>query len=106
MLSTSNKNLKFFAELEDGIFEGDLWDSDALNPGETFSHTFNEVGKFPYFCTVHGGGDMEGRIIVAAGGPDPTPTGTETSDPPKRFSLKKGSRSTSVNKVLKSSILF
>ena len=81
--TTTNANI-----LEDGILEGDLWDSDALNVGETFSHTFNDVGEFPYLCTIHGGGDMEGRIIVAAGGPDPTPTGTETPGLPKRFSFE------------------
>ena len=77
--TTTNANI-----LEDGIFEGDLWDSDALGVGETFSHTFNDEGEFPYFCTVHGGGDMEGRIIVADA-PTPAPTGTETPAPHKRF---------------------
>ena len=28
-----------------------LWDSTILNQGATFSHTFNSVGSFPYFCT-------------------------------------------------------
>ena len=75
--TTTNANI-----LEDGIFEGDLWDSDALNVGETFSHTFNDVGEFPYFCTVHDGGGMEGRVIVTGGTePRPTPGGG------KRFSF-------------------
>ena len=29
------------------------WDSGFLNEGDSFTHTFNEVGEFPYFCTVH-----------------------------------------------------
>jgi plastocyanin len=31
-----------------------LWDSGFLNQGQTFSHTFNTAGSFPYFCTAHG----------------------------------------------------
>jgi plastocyanin len=31
-----------------------LWDSGFLNPGQTFSYTFNTAGSFPYFCTAHG----------------------------------------------------
>ncbi len=73
--TTTNANI-----LEDSILEGDLWDSDALGVGETFSHTFNDEGEYPYFCTIHGGGDMEGRIIVAG-----APTPTETPAHPKRF---------------------
>lgn len=45
-------------------------DSNELGVDESFSFTFNEVGEFPYFCKVHGEGDMEGRIIVG-GPPEP-----------------------------------
>ena len=37
----------------------DPWDSTisdptlAQEPGETFSHTFNVLGTFPYFCSLH-----------------------------------------------------
>ena len=31
-----------------------LWDSGVLNQGATFTHTFNTVGSFPYYCTPHG----------------------------------------------------
>jgi plastocyanin len=30
-----------------------LWDSGILNQGATFTHTFNTVGSFPYYCTPH-----------------------------------------------------
>lgn len=30
-----------------------LWDSGLLFRGGTFSRTFDQVGSFPYFCTVH-----------------------------------------------------
>ncbi len=28
-------------------------DSGTLNPGGTFSHTFDSVGEFNYICTIH-----------------------------------------------------
>src|SRR5262245_50829499 len=30
-----------------------LWDSQILNQGAVFTHTFNSVGSFPYYCTLH-----------------------------------------------------
>ncbi|MCZ6583293.1 MAG: hypothetical protein O6746_00090, partial [Thaumarchaeota archaeon] len=29
------------------------WDSSLVISGSSFSHTFDEVGKYPYFCMVH-----------------------------------------------------
>ena len=34
----------------------------GLNPGDTFSHTFNRMGTFKYRCTVHPG--MQGTVVV------------------------------------------
>ena len=31
-----------------------LWDSGILSQGATFTHTFNTVGSFPYYCRPHG----------------------------------------------------
>ncbi len=41
----------------DGIF-----DSSLFMAGKTFSHKFEEVGEFPYFCVVHPW--MQGTVIV------------------------------------------
>jgi len=30
-----------------------LWDSDLLNPGDSFELTFTEAGTFTYFCSIH-----------------------------------------------------
>jgi len=30
-----------------------LFDSGLINPGTSWSHTFDQAGSFPYFCTVH-----------------------------------------------------
>jgi plastocyanin len=50
--------------------------SDSLARGQRFSHTFSEVGVFPYFCELHGaagGVDMAGVIRVVAAGQAPLP---------------------------------
>ena len=30
-----------------------VWDSPNLKQGETFTHTFDKVGKFAYYCRIH-----------------------------------------------------
>jgi plastocyanin len=40
----------------EGLFD------EVLEPGESFSHTFNNTGSFPYACTLHPG--MEGLVTV------------------------------------------
>jgi plastocyanin len=46
---------------DDGAFA-----SDNLEPGESFTHTFDEAGAFPFFCSLHGtaGAGMAGVILV------------------------------------------
>lgn len=50
--------------------EGELWDSGSLSPGETFTHQFDEVGEFSYFCHFHE--EMpemrDAKVIVEAAG--------------------------------------
>ena len=41
----------------------DLWDSEVLIRGVSFSRTFTTSGTFQYFCTIHGD-KMEGTVIV------------------------------------------
>src|SRR5262245_27097468 len=50
-----------------------LWNSGVLIPGATFTHTFNSVGTFPYYCTQHG---QTSQVIVLSATPPPTPTPT------------------------------
>ncbi len=40
------------------------FDSGVLNPGDTFSHTFDRVGTYTYHCTLHP--FMKGTVRVAA----------------------------------------
>jgi plastocyanin len=48
-----------------------VWDSGIRTQGATFTHTFNSVGTFPYYCRVHG---EVGTVIVTNATPTPTPT--------------------------------
>jgi len=44
-----------------------VWDSSALNEGDTFSFTFDRPGMYRYYCKPHGGpggAGMSGMIIV------------------------------------------
>jgi len=40
----------------------DEWTGLTLSPGETFQHTFDTAGDYPYDCTIHAG--MSGTITV------------------------------------------
>lgn len=53
---------KHTATADDGLF-----DSRDINPGQTYSRTFNQPGTFPYYCVFHGdkgGAGMAGTIMV------------------------------------------
>jgi plastocyanin len=51
-----------------------VWDSGILNQGAMFTHTFNAVGSFPYYCTAHGACcNMVGTVTVSSATPTPTP---------------------------------
>ena len=39
-----------------------VWDSAILNPGDTFSFTFDEAGTYEYLCSLHP--TMVGTIVV------------------------------------------
>jgi plastocyanin len=42
------------------------WDSETLQPGQSFSFTFDTPGTFPYFCEIHP--SMMGSVTVSGGG--------------------------------------
>jgi plastocyanin len=50
--------------------------SGELEPGDTYAHTFDGAGTYPYRCEFHPD-EMRGRIIVIQ--PTPTPTPAPTS---------------------------
>jgi len=54
----------------------EVWDSGILNPGDTFTHTFNTPGIYGYYCMIHGALLMHGFVIV----PQP-PVGVEIVGP-------------------------
>ena len=40
----------------------EVFESDILDPGETYSYTFDQTGIFPYHCDIHP--HMRGMVIV------------------------------------------
>jgi plastocyanin len=42
--------------------QNNLWDSGDIEPGATYSRTFQSTGTFPYYCAYHPG--MVGTIAV------------------------------------------
>lgn len=44
---------------DDGSFK-----SEILTSGLSFTHTFNQPGDFPYYCSLHGGPNGEGMAGV------------------------------------------
>jgi plastocyanin len=41
-----------------------LWDSGSMAPGQTFSYTFSQPGRYPYHCAPHQAMGMVGTIVV------------------------------------------
>ena len=64
---------------------GGLLFRNCLEPGETFSHTFNRVGTFTYRCRIHGSDTsfadcrMCGQVIVRERTAPPPPSGPTTT---------------------------
>ncbi|PYS35686.1 MAG: hypothetical protein DMF75_02925, partial [Acidobacteria bacterium] len=59
-------------------------------PGDRYTHAFNSVGTFSYFCQPHCANGMTGTVIVQAGPsatPTPTPMATPTATPTPAASI-------------------
>jgi hypothetical protein len=46
---------------------GGAFDSGTLQPGESYSYTFNEAGTYAYYCRIHP--DMTGAVTVSSASP-------------------------------------
>jgi plastocyanin len=66
-----------------------FWSSATVNPGTSFSFTFNAAGIYNYHCSFHG--SMTGTITVMGGSATNTPTPTRTFTPTPVITLT-GSR--------------
>jgi manganese oxidase len=44
------------------------WDSDNINPGGSFTYTFESEGTYNFFCTPHCAQGMTGTVEVKAAG--------------------------------------
>jgi plastocyanin len=60
--------------------DGHTFDSGYLNPGQSFTFTFNQAGTFKFHCNVHD--SMHGTITVLGATTSPTPTPTHTRPKP------------------------
>src|SRR5687768_8452678 len=49
----------------DGKFDSSPGFNPLMAPQQTFSHTFEEAGEFPYYCGLHP--NMVGTVIIASG---------------------------------------
>ena len=65
-----------------------IFDSEVLNPGDTFSFVFDEVGTFSYFCLIHPNLDSMNSTNTVVPGDEPIPqspvglaTATNTPEP-------------------------
>ena len=47
---------------QNGQFDDAGWNSPTLSRGESFSHTFDQVGTFAYTCKIHP--SMNGTVTV------------------------------------------
>lgn len=66
---TSGKGITRFELAQGKLGEADgLFDSGLFAPGERWSYTFNELGTYTYFCTIHPW--MVGVVIVEPRIPD------------------------------------
>ncbi len=57
--------------------QDDAWTSDLLQPGDSYTRTFDQVGTFAYYCTLHPG--MTGTVVVAEDAGSATPSGATPS---------------------------
>ncbi|MGI8957433.1 MAG: PQQ-dependent sugar dehydrogenase [Chthoniobacterales bacterium] len=59
-----------------------MWNSDVHQTGYKFNFTFNTIGSFDYYCSVHGGCcSMVGTVNVVAGSPSPSPSPSPSLSP-------------------------
>jgi plastocyanin len=61
----------------------DDFSSGNLDPGDSYSQTFDEAGEFDYICEYHEDEGMTGTVIVSAasGNGDTDPTDTPDTEP-------------------------
>ncbi|WP_262178423.1 plastocyanin/azurin family copper-binding protein [Haloarcula laminariae] len=61
----------------------DAWGNSSggtMFEGDTFEHTFEVPGEYPYFCIPHETGGMVGTVVVTGESATPTEAVTATTD--------------------------
>ena len=80
---TNEGNHPHTVTADDGSF-----DSGPLQPGESFSHTFQNPGVVPYYCSIHP--FMTGSVSVGQGGGGVAPSTSQPSIPASPMSMGSG----------------
>jgi plastocyanin len=81
---TNNGEAAHSVTSTDGLFDsspncpGNI--DDCIQPGENYTHTFNSVGSFDYYCRVHGF-TMAGTVVVEGTSTSPGETTPPTDSP-------------------------
>ena len=75
---------------EDGIFEEDgIFDSGFFTAGKSYTRQFNDLGDFPYYCSLHPWMDGVVHVVVNPGGVQSiTNVGSGYSDDGVGFEVK------------------
>ena len=70
----------------DGKFDSSPNFNPLMAPQQSFSHTFESAGDFPYYCALHP--NMVGTVIIAGSGPGPEPEPEPEPEPiPQEFTV-------------------
>lgn len=80
---TNNGQNPHTVSADDGSFESGADQQDWIQPGESFSHTFDSAaGDFPYHCRLHGGPGGAGHsgVITVTSADDDTSADDENGD--------------------------
>ena len=80
---TNEGNHPHTVTADDGSF-----DSGPLQPGESFSYTFQNPGVVPYYCSIHP--FMTGSVSVGQGGGGVAPSTSQPSIPASPMSMGSG----------------
>ncbi|WP_435195540.1 plastocyanin/azurin family copper-binding protein [Natronomonas sp. EA1] len=79
---SDDHNIVVDSQPEGAGWEGTEGDAATLyDTGHTYSHTFETLGEYSYYCAPHQSAGMVGKVVVNETGQAPTPAGGGEVDP-------------------------
>lgn len=86
---SDNHNVVVDEQPEDADWNGSSGSkSDLYDSGFSFTHTFDTLGTFRYYCQPHQSAGMTAELVVTETPESPTPTDTQAPDDPARTKEK------------------